>query len=259
MSNSFDRLLALVSYGTALFCLAPFLLVSLVATTRQWREGIWAEGFTLEWLVAAWERLTPQVLLSVQLALLVLLLTTLLGLPAAWIIARLRFPGRDLLRSLTDLPLAIPGIAIALALILTYPTAKAGGYLLVVGHLLYTLPFFIAALTPVLGQERILAQEEVAKTLGLSFFKRFFLVTLPNIKTALLAAALLCFTLSMGEFNVSFFLFTPLYKTLPVDLYDVYVTGRLELAAAMTVIFLLFVVPASLILEQLGSKSVGGV
>jgi putative spermidine/putrescine transport system permease protein len=259
MRGRFNRILAVVSYATALLCFSPFVLVLMVATTNNWREGVWANGISLEWLLAAWERLTPRVIFSVQLALLILFLNALIGLPAAWALARFDFPGKNFIRSLSVLPLSIPGIAIALALILAYPTAKASGFLLVVGHLLYTLPFFIAALTPPLANDRILAQEEVARTLGTSFIRRFLLVTLPNIKTALLAAAILCFTLSMGEFNVSFFLFTPLYKTLPIDLYDIYVTGRLELAAAMTIIFLLFVVPASLLLEQLGSKTVGGV
>lgn len=252
-------LLAALSYGVALLCLAPFLLVLAVATTAQWRSGLWSGGITVSWLTTAWERLAPQVMFSMQLAVFVLLLNLLIGLPAAWAIARLNFPGRALLQSLNVLPLAVPGIAIALALILAYPTAKAGGYLLVIGHVLYTLPFFIAALTPVLSDATLLAQEEVARTLGVLGPRRFFAVTLPHIKTALLAAMILCFTLSMGEFNVSFFLFTPLYRPLPIDLYDVYITGRLELAAAMTVIFLVFVVPASLLLEQLGQKSVGGV
>jgi putative spermidine/putrescine transport system permease protein len=259
MRGRFDRELAAMSYLAALLCFSPFVLVLMVATTSEWRDGLWTDGVSLEWLVAAWNRLIPHIVFSVRVALLVLSLNALIGLPAAWALARLNFPGKNALRSLSVLPLSIPGIAIALALILAYPTAKASGLLLVVGHLIYTLPFFIAALTPPLASERILAQEEVARTLGMSFVRRFFVVTLPNIKTALLAAAILCFTLSMGEFNVSFFLFTPLYKTLPVDLYDVYITGRLELAAAMTLIFLLFVVPASLLLEQLGSKTVGGV
>lgn len=257
--KGFNRLLALLSYVVALICCAPFVLVAIIATSRQWRSGAWGGGVTFEWVLSAWDRLGPQVVFSIQLALIVLMFNTLIGLPAAWAIARLDFPGRQMLRSLNVLPLAVPGIAIALALILAYPGAKAGGYLLVAGHVLYTLPFFVAALTPVLADSVLLAQEEVARTLGLSPIRRLIEVTLPNIKGALLAATTLCFTLSMGEFNVSFFLYTPLYKPLPIDLYDVYITGRLELAAAMTVIFLCFVVPASLLLEQLGSKTVGGV
>lgn len=259
MGQAFSRWLAFISYSAALFCTLPFILVTIVATSQKWRKGFWGDGFTLEWLLAAWQRLAPQMGFSIKIALLVLALNMLVGLPAAWAIARQRFWGRQWLLSLNSLPLAIPGIAIALALILRYPQLKAGGYLLVLGHMLYTLPFFIAALTPVLAQANVLAQEEVARTLGIPAWQRFYRITLPSIRRALLAAALLCFTLSMGEFNVSFFLYTPLYKTLPVDLYDVYMTGRLELAAGMTVIFLLFVVPASLVIEALGGKSVGGV
>ena len=119
--KSFNRTLAFISYATALACFIPFLLVLAVATTSDWRSGLWAEGLTSAWLGAAWERLSPQLLYSLQLALNVLSLNILIGLPAAWAVARLKFPGRQVLISINALPLAIPGIAVALALILTYP------------------------------------------------------------------------------------------------------------------------------------------
>jgi putative spermidine/putrescine transport system permease protein len=247
----------LFAIATALICLAPIPLLLAVATTRVWQQGFWARGFTLMWLGEGWQTISPYVWFSVRLALLVLVLDVIIGFPAAWLLARHRFPGRSLLLSLTMVPIAIPGIAVALGLILAYPTWRAGGWLLVAGHILYTLPFFIGALTPALGRAELLDLEAVAATLGSNRFQRLLFVTIPHIRGALLAAAIIVVTVSMGEFNVSFFLFTPIEKTLPVELYASYITGRLEAAAANTVWFLLFVIPASIAIESLGGAKVG--
>lgn len=241
----------------AFVCLAPIPLLLAVATTQVWQQGVWADGFTLRWLAEGWQNVSPYVWVSVQLALLVLLCNIVIGLPAAWLLGRRRFWGRRLLLALTMVPIAIPGITVALGLILAYPTWRAGGWLLVAGHVLYTVPFFIGALTPALGHPDLREREAVAATLGAGTVQRFLFVVLPNIRSALLAAMVITLTLSLGEFNVSFFLFTPLDKTLPVDLYASYITGRLEVAAAGTVWFLLFVIPAAIAIESLGGAKVG--
>lgn len=245
------------AWVSALICLFPIPLLFAVATTRVWQQGAWSSGFTWQWLQEGWETVSPQVAFSVRLALVVLLLNSVIGLPAAWVLGRCQFPGRHILLSLTMIPIAIPGIAIALGLILAYPTWRAGGWLLTGGHVLYTLPFWIGTLTPALSQPRLCELESVAATLGSNRFQRLVFITLPQIRGALLAAAVIVITLSMGEFNVSFFLFTPLEKTLPVELYASYITGRLEVAAANTVWFLLFVIPASVAIERLGGAKVG--
>lgn len=247
----------ITAWAAALVVLAPMPLVLAVATSPRWQQGPWVGGFTWEWLLASWQRMAPHALYSVQLALLTLAINLIVGLPTAWALSRYRFPGSTLLVSLSALPLAIPGIAVALGLILAYPIARGSGMLLVVGHVLYTLPFFLGALVPVLDTVKLRSQEEVGKTLGAKPVATFAFVTLPNVRRALIAAAIMVLTLSMGEFNVSFFLITPLHKTLPIELYDAYITGRLEVAAGMTVWFLAFVIPASIVLERFGGGGVG--
>lgn len=241
-----------------LACLAPLPLLLGIATTASWRRGLWSSGITLEWLIDGWGRVAPYAEVSVKIALIVLAADLLIGFPAAWALARLRFPGRRLLLSLIALPIAIPGIALALALILAYPLWKQGGWLLVGGHILYTLPFFIGGIVPLLDDARLLEQEAAAATLGANQIRQFLFVTLPFIRTGLLVNILLIFTLSMGEFNISFFLFTPLQKPMPVELYASYITGRLEVAAATTVWFLMFVLPAAVIIEALGGGRIRG-
>ena len=245
------------AWFSAIICLMPILLVFAVATTRVWQKGPWSGGFTLDWLSEGWAVISPYAWYSIKLALLILFLNFLIGLPTSWVLAKHTFPGKKILMALTNIPIAVPGIAMGLALIITYPLLRKSGFLMVTGHLLYTLPFFIGALTPQLADPDVKAVEQVAATLGASFYNRVIHVILPKVKTSLLAATIMVVTLSLGEFNVSFFLFTPKSKTLPVELYSAYITGRIEVAAAITLCFLFFVVPAAILLERLGGAKVG--
>ncbi len=242
---------------TALVCLTPLPLLLIVATSAVWQQGPWGQGFTLRWLAEGWRTVSPVAGNSLRLALVVLVIDLAIGIPAAWLLARGRFRGQELLRTLGVLPLAVPGIALALALTLAYPTWRAGGWLLVGAHIIYTLPFLIGALTPALARADLRERELVAATLGAGALRRLCFVVLPGVRGALLAAAVLVLTLSLGEFNVSFFLFSPTAKTLPVDLYAAYITGRIEVAAATTVWFLVFIIPAAIAIERLGGARTG--
>ncbi|MGI5173309.1 ABC transporter permease subunit [Treponema sp. OMZ 840] len=245
------------AWFSALTCLLPVLIVFSVATTKVWQQGPWSGGFTLKWLIDGWKTISPYAFYSIRLAFLILLLNYIIGLPTSWVIARHRFPGRTFLYSMTNVPIAIPGIAMGLALIITYPMLRKNGTLLVVGHLLYTLPYFISNITPQLADASLRDIETVAQTLGANFIKRFVFIIIPKIKTSILAATILVVTLSLGEFNVAFFLFNPKTKPLPVELYSSYITGRIEFAAAITLCFLCFVIPAGILLERLGGIKVG--
>jgi putative spermidine/putrescine transport system permease protein len=246
-----------LAVAAALLCLAPIPLVLAVATTQTWQRGWWADGFTLEWLRIGFERIAPNAAVSLRVALITLALDLLIGLPVAWLIARRRFPGRNLIQGLATLPIAVPGIALGLALVLAYPTGRGNGTLLYAGHVLYTLPFFIGTLAPALGRRSLVEMEQVAASLGASWLRQRATVTFPQVRGAFLAAVVLVVTLSIGEFNISFFLFNPTAIPMPVELFSGYLTGRLETAAATTVWFLLLVVPAAAILERLGGAKVG--
>ena len=211
------RIGKICAWVAAVVCLLPIPLVVAAATTTTWRSGFWADGFTLMWLAEGWTRISSNFFYSLQLALVVLVLDFAIGLPAAWLLARRRFRGRGLAMAITTMPIAVPGIALALGLILSYPTLRPGGWLLIGGHVLYTVPFLIATLVPALGNPRVREMELVALTLGASRIRRFMTITIPGIRTALLAGVILVFTLSLGEFNVSFFLFTPVDEPLPLS------------------------------------------
>ena len=66
---------------------------------------------------------------------------------------------------------------------------------------------------------------------------------LPNVRSGIMAGALMVVTLSIGEFNMTWMLHTPLTKTLPVGLADSYASMRLEIGSAYTVMFFFMIIP----------------
>jgi putative spermidine/putrescine transport system permease protein len=85
--------------------------------------------------------------------------------------------------------------------------------------------------------------EEAAASLGAGLLQRFFGIVIPNAFSGILAGALMVVTLSIGEFNITWMLHTPLTMTLPVGLADSYASMRLEVGSAYTLIFFLMIIP----------------
>jgi len=193
---------------------------------------------------------------SAELVALVVPLALLLGAPAAYAFRRRPFPGARALEAAAVAPLAIPGIALAVALLET-----AGGLprllLLAAGHLAYTVPLVVktvgnaaAGLEPDLG-----GLEAAARTLGAAPREVARKIVIPLLRPALALSALLVFAVSWGEFNASFLLATPLVQTFPAALYATYTTNSFPVAAAATIVFLLPVVPALLAIQALGGEA----
>ncbi|NEW98681.1 ABC transporter permease subunit, partial [Rhodopseudomonas sp. BR0G17] len=93
-----------------------------------------------------------------------------------------------------------------------------------------------------------------AASLGASPARRFVDVIVPNAMPGILAGALMVVTLSLGEFNLTWMLHTPLTKTLPVGLADSYASMRLEVASAYTLIFFIMIVPLLAAMQLLAER-----
>lgn len=234
------------------FLVVPMLLSALAGVTVNFFIGI-RSGLTLRWIGIVWGLYSDTVFRSLLIACACLAVDLVLGLPAAYVLARRRTRLTRLLEELLVLPVAVPGLATALALILLY-----GGYgafrtssaFILVGHVLFTLPFMVRSVLAVLLSLDLGALEEMAASLGAGFWRRFFGIILPNARSGILAGALMVVTLSIGEFNMTWMLHTPLTKTLPVGLADSYASMRLEIASAYTIVFFLMIVPLLLLLQR---------
>jgi putative spermidine/putrescine transport system permease protein len=210
-------------------------------------------GLTLKWITQVVSLYWPTILLSVEIALLCLVVTLLIGIPAAYVLARA--PGRlaRLAEEALILPIAVPGLATGLALVMTYDrwgAFRQSMWFILAGHVLFTLPFMLRAVLAVMSSADLKSLEEGAASLGANFTCRFFDVVLPNCRTGILAGALTVVTLSMGEFNLTWILHTPLTKTLPVALADAYSSMRLEVGSAYTLVFFVLIVPLLLCLQR---------
>jgi len=223
----------------------PVAMSMLAGVTRNYFIGV-QSGLTLEWVVKVWTDYRHTVFRSIQIALACLACTLVLGVPAAYVLARKSNAFTRAVEELLVMPVAVPGLATALALIVTYGgwgEFRRSWVFILVGHVLFTLPFMVRSVLAVLASIDLRTLEEGARSLGASFTQRFFGIVLPNARAGILAGALMVVTLSLGEFNMTLLLHTPLTPTLPVGLADAYASLRLEVGSAYTLIFFVIIIP----------------
>jgi len=246
-----------ITLAAGAFLLVPAAMSALAGVTVNYFQGV-SSGLTLRWLVEVWDLYSGSIWLSVRLALSCLAVTLLIGVPAAYALARSRGWGARCLEEFVSLPLAVPGLALALALLQLYGTLqgfRTHWTFILVGHVLYTLPFMIRAVLGVLAAIDLRTLEEAAASLGASAPRRFLGLVVPNALPGILAGSLTVVTLSVGEFNLTWMLHTPFLKTLPVGLADSYASMRLEIASAYTLVFFLMIVPLLMALQWASARA----
>ena len=227
------------------FLIIPIVQSVLAGITENYIVGL-KSGLTFRWIEEVWRLYSDTIFRSIYIGLTCLLITLIAGVPAAYFMVVKKSRLTRLLEEFLVIPLAIPGLAIALAILISYGgfrSFRMGWLIILTGHVLFTLPFMIRSVIAVMSSINIHEMEEGAASLGAKFWHRFFYIVVPNSIPGILAGSLMVFTLSIGEFNLTWMLHTPLTKTLPVGLADSYASMRLEIGSAYTVIFLLMIIP----------------
>jgi putative spermidine/putrescine transport system permease protein len=247
----------LLTLLTCAFLLVPMVQSVLAGLTVNYFRGL-SSGLTLKWVGEVWRLYAASILLSLKLAIACLGATLLLGVPAAYGLAR--YPGRmaRMLEEFISLPLAIPGLALALALLQLYGSLqgfRTHWTFILVGHVLYTLPFMVRSVLAVMTAMDLRTLEEGAASLGAPPWRRFIDIVVPNAMPGILAGALTVVTLSIGEFNLTWMLHTPYTKTLPVGLADSYASMRLEIASAYTLVFFVMIVPLLVVMQWASARA----
>jgi spermidine/putrescine transport system permease protein len=179
-------------------------------------------GFTTEWFSGLWRTDTLHTALwnSIIVGVATALLSTLLGAFAARASARFAFPGKTGIVGLIMLPLVLPEIIIAVALLvmLNQLGMPLSLWTVVGGHVLICTPFAIAILSSAFrGLDREL--EEASFDLGENRWGTFRRVTLPLVLPGVISSLLITFTISLDEFIIAFFL-TGTDVTLPVYIWS---------------------------------------
>ena len=247
-------LLPVITVLVSLFMLAPIALSVLAGLVNNYSTGL-ASGLTLRWLGEVLDIYGSTISASLLLALCCVVGTLLLGVPCAYALARSTSRGARLFEQLLTLPVAVPGLATALALILVFGQIRElrqSYAFILIGHLVFTLPFMVRTVSAAFRRQELLALEEAARSLGASFMQRFIGILIPAVLPAIVAASLMVFTLSVGEFNLTWMLHTPLTRTLPVGLADSYASMRIEIGSAYTLVFLIVILPVLWGLQWLG-------
>ncbi|MBC7625049.1 MAG: ABC transporter permease subunit [Aeromicrobium sp.] len=209
----------------SLFLLNIGFMIASVATNsfaKRWFATFLPEGFTVDWYVAAWKefQLGDVLLVTVQVVVAVVVLAVLIGVPAAYALARRDFPGKRALMMLFLLPMMIPPITYGIPLATVFYKINLAGTLagVILANLLPALPFVILVMTPFIEQidPNI---EAAARVFGARTRQMFRYVLVPLLMPGILAASLLVLVRTIAMFELTFMTAGPDSQTLVVALY----------------------------------------
>ncbi|MBZ0282176.1 MAG: sulfate ABC transporter permease subunit CysT [Anaerolineae bacterium] len=207
--------------------------------------------------------------LTVWTAAVMAIINVIMGTMTAYALVHYRFPGKELLNSLVDLPFAIPTLVTGVMLVLLYgPQTAIGGFFdeqlgfriifappgIVMTLLFVGYPFVIRAVQPVLMTLEA-NQEEAAQTLGASGWYTFRRVIFPAIHPAVMTGGLLSFARSLGEFGSVLIVAGNIpmkTQVATVYLYGQVEAGNMQAASAISVVLLLvaFIITISIDLVE---------
>ena len=158
---------------------------------------------------------------SVVIALVTAAVATIFGTMASVALSRRTFRGKSLLQLLLLPPIAIPWLITGTAMLVFFfwTGIGRGMHALLIGHVALAIPYVVLVVGTGLQTIRV-DLEEAAMSLGSTPLHAFFSVTLPLLAPSILGAALFAFAVSLDQFVISYFLATPGFTTLPVQIYS---------------------------------------
>ena len=241
-----NKLLTIWAVLVFAFLAIPLLIITVTAFGGGSAITFPIESFSLKWFanVFALKSFRRSFITSLEVAFLATFISLLVGIPAAYALARSGMKGRGLLKSIFLSPTIVPGIVIGFimyqCLILTLRIPVFTG--LLAGHFMVTLPYVIRVVGSSMEQFDF-SIEEAAWSLGCPKTAAFFKVVLPNVTSGISSAFMLAFNIP-----VSMFLSGPGVSTFPSTLmnyieynYDPTVSAVSVLLMAATVIIMVIV------------------
>jgi ABC-type spermidine/putrescine transport system permease subunit II len=239
------------------FLFAPIILLVLFSFNANQYGTLPITGWTTHWYSQAWNdfQIQDAVKTTLQVALEVTIVSTIVGTAAAFPLVRSHLPFRSGIRAALTLPIMLPGLLIGVSLLTFFTSVlhvQLSNQTAVIGQSVYTTPFVILVVAARLeGFDRSL--ERAASDLGANAFKRLRYVVLPLIGPAIFAGALFAFTLSLDEFVITLFLIGG-GNTLPIYIYtqvkfgitpEINAIATLLIAASLTLSALAFTLPSA--------------
>jgi putative spermidine/putrescine transport system permease protein len=215
----------------AVWLLVAFFIVNLLALiatvvvnsfSTRWFTTWLPVGFTTKWYVSAWEEFQlPEVLTATfEVVGAVVLISGLLGVPAAYAMARRDFPGKRFVMLLFLLPMLVPPITFGIPLATVLYKVGAAGSIwgVILANLVPTVPFVILVMIPFIQQidPRV---ESAARVFGANTLQLFTHVLVPLLTPGILAALLLVLVRTIAMFELTFLTAGADSQTLVVALY----------------------------------------
>ena len=230
---------------TLLFLYAPIVTLVVFSFNDSRRNIVW-RGFTTKYYEKAWQNssLIEAFTNSLTIAFISTIVSMVLGTLAALLLWRFRFPGRSAYEGTVALPIIIPEICMGVAMLaffarigwptdLPWPLSLGA---ITIAHISFSFPF-VAMIVRARLERFNMELEEAARDLGASGWQTFRDIMLPYMRPALIASALLAFTLSLDDFVITFFTAGPEQTTFPVKVYSmVRFSVTPEVNAASTVL-----------------------
>jgi iron(III) transport system permease protein len=249
----------LLAFGVLVFVvavLAPYLTLLAVSVSRSWGLQFW-QNLTLQhyrFVLFEYDVTRRAIWNSLILASATATLTVLLGSLVGWIDLRTMLRGRKILDYVSLIPLGLPGIVVAVALIqfwLRMPVPIYGTLLIIL--LAYTGRYVPLAVRSANAAFRQIdpSLEEAARVTGAGWLRTFTRVTVPLARPGLFAGWLLVFVPALQELSASILLFSSGSITLAVAVYNLYETGSLGPVAALAIVTMVILTAAILLATRL--------
>jgi len=249
-------LLAIYLFLVPLVIVASFpqLGVVTLAITDWAISGVLPTKLTGEFLMALVTKsdVVQAIRNSLTYASLAIIVIVLTGTSAAYIVARRDIPGKDIIDLLATIPIAIPGIIVAVGYLLFFGTVFSNtsidpfinpGLLLIFSYSVRRLPFTTRAVFAGLQQTHV-SLEEAAETLGASRTRTFFTIVIPLLAANIIGGAILAFVYSMSEVSTSVILGSrnpaqgPITFLMSQVIYASAAVGTVSIAAALGVLLM---------------------
>jgi len=204
------------------FMFTPIIAVVILSFNPQQFGSFPMEGFSFRWYVklAQNQTILGAFQNSIVLGSLTAICVTAIGIPAAFAFVRYDFPGKNTLNTLLLTPIMIPEVVLGVALLLfiRWLQQPKSFMLLLIGHVILTLPFVLLVVQArLVGIKKV--YEEAALTLGANPFQTFREIVLPLLAPAILAGMLFAFTISFDDVTATLFWATAQNQTVPVKIF----------------------------------------
>ena len=204
------------------FLYIPIVILILQSFNAGESRAKW-EGFSLHWYgeLLKDERILQALYVTVSMAVLAMIVSTILGTLAAIGIHAMKKRPQALMMTLTNLPNTMPDIVtgISLMLLFLFTKVERGYVTMLLAHITFDTPYVILSVLPKLAQMDP-DLEDAALDLGCTPTQAFFKVILHDIMPGVISGFMMAFTMSLDDFVISYFVTGSSFITLPVEIYN---------------------------------------